>query len=154
VFVCENNLYGASTRISETLLIEDIAKRAAGYGIPGVTVDGMDVLAVHGAATKAVARARKGDGPTLIECKTYRYSGHSRGDPCGYRDKEELARWKETRDPIRNFSEVLLSEFGLEQEDLDRIEQACKQEIEEAVEFARSSPDPAPETCFEHVYTP
>src|SRR6185503_2287547 len=95
----ENNLYAASTHVSTAMLIGDIADRAAAYGMPGVVIDGMDVEVVHRAAAEAVARARRGDGPTLIECKTYRYRGHSRGDPGGYRTKEEHREWVE-RDPI------------------------------------------------------
>ena len=112
VFVCENNLYGASTHISKAILLEDIAERAHSYGMPGVVVDGMDVEAVHQAAAKAVARARSGNGPTLLEAKTYRYSGHSRGDPCGYRDEEEVALWHK-RDPLLRCRGLLADEYNV-----------------------------------------
>jgi TPP-dependent pyruvate/acetoin dehydrogenase alpha subunit len=152
VFVCENNLYGASTHISEATLIEDIADRARSYGISGIKVDGMDVIEVHEAAARAVARARRGEGPTLIECKTYRYSGHSRGDPCGYREKREVQYWKEERDPIKKCRELLKSERGESETHLEEIEQSCQREVEEAVAFAERSPHPEPESCLEHVY--
>ena len=110
VFVCENNVYGFSTHYRRTMLLENIADRAAAYGIPGAVVDGMDLRAVHAAAGEAVRRARDGDGPTLLECKTYRYMGHSRFEPSSYRTKEELAEWKK-RDPIALFRSVLLTEI-------------------------------------------
>jgi TPP-dependent pyruvate/acetoin dehydrogenase alpha subunit len=111
VYVCENNLYAASTPVSTAFRIEDIADRAAAYGMPGVVVDGNDVEAVHEAAGEAIARARRGEGPTLIECKTYRLCGHSRSDPRTYRSKEEEAAW-ETKDPIPHLGERL-KETGL-----------------------------------------
>jgi len=107
IFVCENNLYAMGTRQSRVMLIENIADRAASYGIPGVTVDGNDVLAVYEAAREAVERARRGEGPTLIECKTYRHKGHSRVDPAKYRPKEEVEEWLR-KDPIKRLREKLL----------------------------------------------
>lgn len=151
VFVCENNLYAASTHISMAMRISDIAERANAYGIPGLIVDGMDVLAVYQATTEAVARARQGEGPTLLECKTYRYSGHSRSDAGGYRSKEEFQHWRE-RDAILRCRKLLVTDYEQNEQELDRIEHECQADVEEAVEFARSSPDPAPEACFEHVY--
>jgi TPP-dependent pyruvate/acetoin dehydrogenase alpha subunit len=151
IFVCENNLYAASTHISMAMRISDIAERAKAYGIPGLIVDGMDVLAVYQAAIEALARARRGEGPTLLECKTYRYSGHSRSDAGGYRSKEEVQHWRE-RDAILRCREVLVADYEQNEQELDRIELECQTEVEEAVEFARSSPDPAPEACLEHVY--
>ncbi len=151
VFVCENNLYGASTHISKAILLEDIAERAHSYGMPGVVVDGMDVEAVHQAAAKAVARARSGNGPTLLEAKTYRYSGHSRGDPCGYRDEEEVALWQK-RDPVVLCRDLLVDEYGVAQAALDQIEQECQSQVEDAVAFAQAEPDPERHTCFEHVF--
>ena len=106
VFVCENNLYAASTSVSVTFKIEDIADRAAAYGMPGVVVDGNDVVAVYEVAGQAIARARRGEGPTFIECKTYRLCGHSRSDPRTYRSKEEEAQW-EAKDPIPGLGERL-----------------------------------------------
>lgn len=151
VFVCENNLYAASTHVSLAMRIEDIAKRAKAYGIPGLTVDGMDVIKVYQSAQEAVNRARQGEGPTLLEYKTYRYSGHSRGDPGGYRSEEEVQRWRE-RDAIPKCRELLITEYEQNEQDLEQVENECQAEVEDAVEFARSSPDPAQETCFEHVY--
>ena len=150
IFVCENNQYGASTAISSMLRITDIADRAAAYGIPGQVVDGMDVLAVHQAMLEAVERARQGHGPTLLECKTYRYAGHSRGDPGGYRTREEVQRWRD-RDPIPHMRTLLITERGMAEEELNSIENACQSEVEEAVEFARNSPEPGMEETYLHV---
>jgi len=150
IFVCENNQYGASTAISSMLRITDIADRAAAYGIPGRVVDGMDVLAVHQATLEAVGRARQGHGPTLLECKTYRYAGHSRGDPGGYRTREEVQRWRD-RDPIPHMRTLLITERGMAEEELISIENACQSEVEEAVEFARNSPEPGMEETYLHV---
>jgi acetoin:2,6-dichlorophenolindophenol oxidoreductase subunit alpha len=151
VFVCENNLYAASTHISFATRVPDIAKRAENYGIPGYTLDGMDLPEVYRSATEAVDRARRGEGPTLLEYKTYRYSGHSRGDPGKYRTKEEQREWR-GRDPILKCRELLVSRYGRKSEELDRVETECQAEVEKAVEFAQSSPDPAPESCYENVY--
>jgi len=151
ILVCENNLYAASTHTSRSMRIQDIAKRAEAYGIPAMTVDGMDVVAVFKSATKAVDYARSGNGPTFLEFKTYRFSGHSRGDPGGYRTKEELAQWRE-RDPIPKCRKLLIDDYGQDEKTLDHIENECQTEVEKAVEFARSSPDPKPEACIEHVY--
>ena len=104
-------------------------------------MDGMDVLAVYQAMLEAVERARQGKGPTLLECKTYRYAGHSRGDPGGYRTPEEVQLWRE-RDPIPHMRTWLIKERGLSDEELNSIEHACQSEVEEAVEFARNSPEP------------
>lgn len=151
VFVCENNLYAASTHISETSRVTDIAIRAAGYGMPGVTIDGMDVEAVFRAAATAVARARAGKGPTLIECKTYRYRGHSRGDPGGYRSKAEHAEWT-ARDPITRLRSRLATEFGVAPERLAAIEAKALAEVEAAVAFALASPEPDPASAMQHVF--
>jgi TPP-dependent pyruvate/acetoin dehydrogenase alpha subunit len=151
IFVCENNQYGASTAISSMIRIADIASRAAAYGIPGRVVDGMDVLAVHQAAQEAVDRARQGNGPTLLECKTYRFAGHSRGDPGGYRTRQEVEHWRE-RDPIPHLRGFLIKEHGLAETELDSIEQACQLEVEQAVEFARNSPDPEIKETYLHVF--
>jgi pyruvate dehydrogenase E1 component alpha subunit len=151
VFVCENNLYAASTPVAQTLRIADIAERAAGYGIPGRVVDGMDALAVYRAAREAAERARAGGGPTLLECKTYRFKGHSRGDPCGYRSREEFERWSR-RDPVELFRGRLLGEFGQSEGVLEEIERACQAEVEEAVAFAVASPEPPAAECFHDVF--
>ena len=149
VFVCENNLYGLSVSIKKTCSVEDIAIRAQGYNVPGVIVDGMDVLAVHEEAKKAIERAREGKGPTLLECKTYRFLGHSRGDPPygPYRTKEELEKWKK-RDPL-----LLLSKTcKLTKAETGKVEKEVTAEVEEAVRFAEASPEPDIQTALEHVY--
>ena len=138
VFVCENNLYGASTAFDRVSLLPDVASRAAAYGIPGVIVDGMDVLAVREAATAAVAVARSGQGPTLLECKTYRFVGHSRSDARGYRTREEEEEWKK-RDPIERLRS------RLDPADARSVEAAVEAELDDAVEFARESPYPDPQ---------
>ena len=151
IFVCENNLYAMGTRQSRAMLIENIADRAAAYGIPGVVVDGNDVLAVYEATRRAVERARRGEGPTLIECKTYRHKGHSRVDPARYRPKEEVEEWL-AKDPIKRFKERLLQGAVLTAEEIKKIEVDITAEIEEAVRFAMESPYPAPEEALEDVY--
>ena len=151
IFICENNQYGASTAISSMMRIANIADRAAAYGIPGCVVDGMDVLAVYQATLEAVERARHGKGPTLLECKTYRYAGHSRGDPGGYRSPEEVQLWRE-RDPIPHMRTLLTKELGLSEAEVKTIEHTCQSEVEEAVEFARKSPEPEKEETYRHVF--
>jgi pyruvate dehydrogenase E1 component alpha subunit len=149
VFVCENNRYGISVSIEKTSSIKDIAVRANGYDVPGVVVDGMDVLAVHEEAKKAIKRARDGKGPSLLECKTYRFLGHSRGDPPygPYRTKEELDSWKK-RDPL-----LLLSKQGkLTKAEMEKIEKEVTEELDEAVRFAEESPEPDVQTALEDVY--
>jgi 2-oxoisovalerate dehydrogenase E1 component len=151
VFVCENNLYAASTHMSMTTGIADIADRARGYGIPGRVVDGMDVVAVLDSATEAVGRARAGEGPTLLEYKTYRYPGHSRGDPGNYRDKQELDAWRR-RDPLDRCRALMADRFGAGAEALDEIDRQCQATVEAAVRFAVGSPEPGPAAALEHVY--
>jgi len=151
IFVCENNLYAMGTRQSRVMLIENIADRAAAYGIPGIVTDGNDVLAVYEAAREAVERARGGGGPTLIECKTYRHKGHSRFDPAAYRSKEEVAEWLK-RDPVTRF-ENKLGEMGvLSKEQVEKIRSETIAAVEEAVKFAMESPYPKPEEALEDVY--
>jgi pyruvate dehydrogenase E1 component alpha subunit len=151
IFVCENNLYAMGTRQSTVMAIENVADRAVAYGIPGVVVDGNDVLAVYEATQRAVERARKGEGPTLIECKTYRHKGHSRVDPAKYRPKEEVEEWL-AKDPIKRFKEKLLQTNTLTEAEIQQIEKEVSAEIEEAVKFAMESPYPAPEEALEDVY--
>ena len=151
IFVCENNLYAMGTRQSTVMAIENVADRAVAYGIPGVVVDGNDVLAVYEAAQRAVERARKGEGPTLIECKNYRHKGHSRVDPAKYRPKEEVEEWL-AKDPIKRFKEKLLQTNTLTESEIQQIEKEVSDEIEEAVKFAMESPYPAPEEALEDVY--
>jgi pyruvate dehydrogenase E1 component alpha subunit len=151
IFVCENNLYAMGTRQSRVMAIENVADRAVAYGIPGVVVDGNDVLAVYEATQRAVERARKGEGPTLIECKTYRRKGHSRVDPAKYRPKEEVEEWL-AKDPIKRFKEKLLETNTLTESEIQQIEKEVSDEIEEAVKFAMESPYPAPEEALEDIY--
>jgi pyruvate dehydrogenase E1 component alpha subunit len=151
VFVCENNLYAASTHLALASKVTDIAQRAAGYGIPGHTIDGMDLLAVYRSASAAIARARAGEGPTFLEYKTYRYPGHSRSDPGNYRPKEEVEAWRR-RDPIVQCRSVLVQEFAQTDKVFERIDQECQAEIEEAVRFAIASPEPAGEEALGPVY--
>jgi len=149
VFICENNFYAASTPMQLTTPV-GIAERAAAYGIPGVVVDGNDVAAVYQATVTAVARARRGEGPTLIECQTYRTVGHSRGDAGTYRPKEEVELWKQ-RDPIERLRRPPLADGAAENE-IAAIEAEADREIETAVAFAESSLPPQPEDALLHVY--
>lgn len=151
VYICENNLYAASTPVATAFKIENIADRAAAYGMPGVIVDGNDVEAVYRATGEAIARARRGEGPTLVECKTYRLCGHSRSDPRTYRTKEEEALW-ETKDPITRLAERLQQSGLASPERLVEIEQSVKTDIDDAVAFAEASPAPVPEDTLKHVF--
>lgn len=151
VYVIENNRYSASTPISHTVKLERLSDRACAYGIPGVTVDGNDVLTVYEAAQVAVARARGGEGPTLLECLTYRITGHSRRDPCTYQPEEERKRALE-EEPIRRFAGRLLEEGVATQAVLDAIRAEVDAEIEAAVESAKTAPDPAPEDALNDVF--
>jgi TPP-dependent pyruvate/acetoin dehydrogenase alpha subunit len=151
VYVIENNLYSASTPIASTVKLPCLADRAKGYGIPGVTVDGNDVLAVYQATAEAVARARRGEGPTLLEAITYRITGHSRRDPCNYQPKEERRVAKE-KEPIGRFAKALLAGSTVTQADLDAVRAEVEREIEEAVQSAQAAPDPAPEFALEGLW--
>lgn len=150
IFVCENNLYAMGTPQSAVMLIEDIADRAKGYGIPGVIVDGNDVLEVYREAGRAVKRARNGEGPTLIECKTYRIKGHSRYDPATYRPPEEVEMWFR-RDPIMLFKRVLLRR-NVKPEELDKIDVEIDTNIQQAIDYATESPSPPIEDALKDVY--
>lgn len=141
IFVCENNLYGASTHISLAMKIQDISDRAAAYGMPGSVVDGMDVLAVYESMMEAVDRARSGGGPTLLEYKTYRFMGHSRGDPGSYRGRLEVEEWRQ-RDPIKLFRHRLMNECGVVKERLTAIERSCGDEVAAAIKDAQDAPEP------------
>jgi pyruvate dehydrogenase E1 component alpha subunit len=151
VFVCENNLYAASTPFSLTFRVDNVADRAAGYGMPGVVVDGNDVMAVAETCAEAVNRARKGEGPTLVECKTYRQCGHSRSDPRGYRSREEEQEWLK-KDPIPRFEKWLLESKHASDADLALIKDRIEKEIDEAIAFAESSPLPDPATTYTDVF--
>lgn len=153
VFVCENNQWAISTPIEQAINVDDIASRAAGYGFPGEVVDGNDVLAVREAAERAVARARGGDGPTLIEAKSYRIRPHSAATPNDGRSPEELAPWLE-RDPILRFSEFLVERELATRERVAELDAQALQEVDDATEFALSSPAPEPESAVVDVYAP
>lgn len=153
IFVCENNMYAEMTPFSETVKEVDIAKRAIGYGMPGVIVDANDVLEVLDAARVAVARARAGEGPTLLELKTYRRGGHFQGDPCKYRTREEEAHWQ-ARDPVDRFRAVVLQAAAFTADELVSVEAGLAADITEAIEFALASPDPVSQDALHHVYAP
>jgi TPP-dependent pyruvate/acetoin dehydrogenase alpha subunit len=151
VFVIENNLYGYSVKVSQACPTEHIATRAVAYGIPGEIVDGQDVLAVYDASRRSVVRAREGGGPSLIECKTYRYKGHARFDPAAYRSKDEEEEWKR-RDPLKLWAGKL-TESGMAQEgELNAIRTAVRQDVDSAVDFAMKSPPPSPDLCLSLVF--
>src|ERR671932_2432392 len=144
VFICENNQYAYSVPLEKTMAIDDVADRAEGYGFDGVAINGNDVLAVYQATQGALARARAGDGPTLIECKTYRWHGHSEHDKAFYRSDEELAMWK-SRDPIPTFTTYLRAQHVLDDARLKDVESRVNAAIDEAVEYAMNAPDPKPD---------
>lgn len=150
IFVCENNLYAISTRTTRSTPISNIADRAVSYGIPGVIADGMDVMAVYESVNKAVERARKGQGPTLVECKTYRFYGSFEGDPQRYRTKSEREEWQ-MKDPL-NFGEKLVNMGVLTEVDVQKIDQEVKSAVEEAVKYAQESPYPEPEEVTKDLF--
>jgi pyruvate dehydrogenase E1 component alpha subunit len=152
VFVCENNLYAMGTRQSIAMVIENISDRAVAYGIPGVSVDGNDVLAVYEAVSDAVNRARRGEGPTLIECKTYRRRGHSRYDPAAYRPEEEVEEWLK-KDPIPRFRAKLIEMGALTEQEDQEMNNEAAEAINKAVKFALDSPFPEPDEALEDVYS-
>jgi len=151
VFVCENNLYAASTPVSVAFRTDSVVGRAAAYGLPGEVADGNDVLAVHEAAGRAIERARSGGGPTLLECMTYRQCGHSRSDPRAYRTKAEEEEWA-GRDPIKRMGEQLLAQGLATQSVLDQVEKDVTAAVDDAVAFAEASPAPEPEEALQHVF--
>jgi len=152
IFVCENNLYAMGTSQKDVSNIKDIADRAKGYGIPGVIADGQDVLDVYKKAKVAVERAKKGEGPTLLECKTYRYKGHSKYDPATYRSPDELKKWIE-KDCIKIYRKKLVQDYKIKESQLDSVEKLVDEEIEQAFEYARESPEPELVDALEDVYT-
>ena len=151
VYVIENNLYSASTPIFEMVRVKKLADRAAAYGIPGVTIDGNDVLAVLETAQGAIGRARRGEGPTLIECMTYRITGHSRRDACNYQPEEERKQALE-KEPIGRFASYLISNGIATGAVLEDIRTDIEAEIETAVQSALAAPDPPPEAALEDLY--
>jgi TPP-dependent pyruvate/acetoin dehydrogenase alpha subunit len=153
VYVCENNLYATEVPLRTITKSPSVAERAHGLGLPGVQIDGQDVLAVHQAAGEAIARARRGEGPTLIECLTYRYRAHAEGmRESGYRTVEEIDQWKQ-HDPIKTFMERLLEMGAASSEELTELEQSALQAAEQAADFARKSPLPDPATLTDYVFS-
>jgi pyruvate dehydrogenase E1 component alpha subunit len=152
VFVCENNQYAESTPRGVHQRIKDIAQRAMAYDIPGVVVDGMDVFDVYQKTGEAIDRARGGGGPSLVETKTYRFMGHYVGDPQTYRSKDEVEQWKK-RDPIAMFRKRVVEEGKITAAELDALDAAIAKEMEQAVEFARESPEPELEAALRDIFT-
>jgi pyruvate dehydrogenase E1 component alpha subunit len=150
VYICENNQYGMSTPVEMTVSVPDIADRAAAYGIPGVVVDGNDVIEVRDAVEKAASRARKGEGPTLIEAKTYRWLGHSKSDKRAYRPREEEEEWK-AKCPIKRF-EAYMFENGQTQTELKEILKQAEDNMNAAVEYAMQAPMPTIDEARSLVY--
>ncbi len=153
VFVNENNGYGISCPQCKSMAVTDIADRAAAYDMPGVVVDGNDVLAVYEAVAEAVRRARNGEGPSLVECKTYRWRGHFEGDACTYRCDEELKDWV-AKDPLPRFEEKLVENDIMSAAEVEALKAEVQKEVEEAVRFAEKSPLPEPSDLLEDVYAP
>lgn len=152
VFVIENNLYGYSVKTSRAFPTEDIATRASAYNIPGIVVDGQDVLAVYNASLRAVERARTGGGPSLLECKTYRYKGHARFDPAAYRPKDEEQEWKK-RDPLKLWAARLIESGMAREEYLKEVQRVVRKEVDAAVDFAMNSAPPSPDVCLSLIFT-
>ena len=152
IFIVENNGYAESVPVALQTAVENISEKARAYGIPGVTVDGNDVVAVYVAMRAAIDRARTGGGPTLLECKTYRWYGHSEIDPAKYRDSEELAYWK-SRDPITNMERYLESNSLWSNQWKEELMAAFNLEIDDAISFAESSPHPDAEEALDHVFS-
>ena len=151
LFVCENNQYAETNPVKDAFLIEDLSQRAVAYGMPGVRVDGQDIRATYDAAGEAVARARRGDGPTLLVAETYRYEGHYYGDPQVYRTKDEIETWR-SRDPLVIARSWIVGERLATEADLDAIDRAVDEEIERGVRFADESPPASPIRLPEDVY--
>ncbi|MDI3535101.1 MAG: acetoin:2,6-dichlorophenolindophenol oxidoreductase subunit alpha [Thermosediminibacterales bacterium] len=152
VYIIENNQFGISVSIKRVTAIKDLAERAKAYGMPGVVVDGNNVIEVYEKVKEAVELARKGEGPTLIECKTYRFRGHHVGDPgIEYRLQEEIEEWK-AKCPIKRLKEALINNSIATEDDIKNIERDVDKQIEEAVEFAKQSPYPEPSEAFEDLF--
>jgi len=151
VFLCENNQYGMSMSTKRCMRNKTIAQRAESYGIPGELVNGNDVLPIYEAVYKAAQRARAGQGPTLIESHTYRYKGHSKSDQNRYRTRDEIREWQQ-RDPIQQFAQLLVAEGTITSQEVKQAEADANQAIDDAYQFALSSPEPDPENLLEGVY--
>ena len=151
IFVCENNGYGISVPTWQSTSVENISERAKGYNMPGETVDGNDVEAIDAAFERALKRAKAGEGPSLIECKTYRWMGHWTGDPQTYRTREEVETWKQ-KDPMKRWRERLLSDGLYAEAELDAMLKAADEEVEAATQFALNSPNPDPAHVLDDVF--
>jgi pyruvate dehydrogenase E1 component alpha subunit len=151
VFLVENNLYGMGTSIERHSAVTDLSRKAEGFGVPGVRIDGMDVLAVRERVTEHIRIAREERRPTLVEAFTYRFRGHSAADPEVYRTKEEVEEWRK-KDPISTFAERLTEEGVLSEQDIEEIRKAAEDEVMAAVEFADASPEPALESLYDNLY--
>lgn len=151
LWVCENNQYGMGTKVDRASAVSEMRQKAEGYCIPNDQVDGMDIIKVREAAIKSIDYIRSGKGPYFLEIITYRYRGHSMGDPERYRESEEVQRWQET-DPIGIYHKYLLKQEIATEEELDEIDSRAEADIQTAIQFAESSPEPAAEALFENVY--
>jgi pyruvate dehydrogenase E1 component alpha subunit len=151
LWVCENNKYGMGTSVERASAVPEIRTKAEGYGMPSGQVDGMDVMAVRSASEEALEQVRGGKGPYFLEIITYRYRGHSMGDPERYRQSEEVRKWQEN-DPIGIYRRFLTEQKIVSEEELDDFDKRAEAEVNEAVQFAESSPEPAPEALFENIY--
>jgi pyruvate dehydrogenase E1 component alpha subunit len=151
VYICNNNQYAYSTPVSAQMAVKHVADRAAAYAMPGETIDGNDVLAVYESVGKAIARARVGEGPSLIECLTFRMTGHSAHDDAGYVPKELFKEW-EAKDPIRRYEQLLIRKQILKSSDCEWIRRSAVEEDDRAVEWAEQNPYPDPEDCLRGVY--
>jgi TPP-dependent pyruvate/acetoin dehydrogenase alpha subunit len=153
VYIIQNNLWAESVPVSMTTALVDLSDRAKAYGLPGVTIDGNDVVEVYATVSKAIARARAGEGPTLIEGKTYRWYGHSEIDPANYRTDEEVNAWK-AKDPLPRFEKLLLEEGVLAADDPEKIKADVAKEIEDALTWAEAQPYATAEATYEDVFAP
>lgn len=151
LWVCENNQYGMGTAVERASAVSEIRQKAEGYSIPNSRVDGMDLMAVREAGQEAIDRIRAGNGPIFLEIITYRYRGHSMGDPERYRESEEVKKWQEN-DPIGIYRKYLIDQGIASEEELDQVDTQVEYVVQEAIQFAERSPEPAPEALFEDVY--
>lgn len=152
VFLCENNMYGMSMSSEKAFPLEQLSDRANGYGIPGVTVDGNDVQAVHDAVETAVTRARAGEGPTFIVANTYRWRGHSKSDKNLYRTRDEIDSWRDSNDPIARFERAAAEAGTLSEADIQKVRDGVRDELRTAVQRANAAPDATPEGLLDAVY--
>ena len=151
IFIIENNGYAMGTSVDRTSNVTELYKSGLSYNIPSEPVDAMNVIKVHRAVAKAAKRARDGEGPTLLEFRTYRYKGHSMSDPAKYRSKEEVESYKD-QDPIEQVKKMVLTKKILKQDDIDTIDQQIKDQVKKSVEFSENSPYPQPEEAYNDIY--